>query len=52
MNSQIDYSSKKILELRALCKLRNITGYSTLNKPELIQSNFQEKFKLIRIGGI
>lgn len=32
----IDYDSMTVTELRALCKERGLTGYSTLLKAELI----------------
>ena len=34
---KIDYSSMTVVELRALCKERGITGYSSMNKSQLIE---------------
>lgn len=34
---KIDYSSMTVVELRALCKERGITGYSSMNKAQLIE---------------
>ena len=33
----IDYESMTVVELRALAKERGLTGYSSLNKADLIQ---------------
>ena len=34
---KIDYESMTVVELRALAKDRGLTGYSSLNKADLIQ---------------
>ncbi|MDU2108455.1 MULTISPECIES: Rho termination factor N-terminal domain-containing protein [Clostridium] len=38
MHSEVDYSNNTVAELKRIAKENNITGYSSMNKVQLIKA--------------